>query len=203
MGFFYGAVWHSHFKTAIWHALKYWKDFNFSVLNGDSCGCFWGNKKRKMVVQLWSANFDLSVCVCRLLGGSFCCKLQKKAICCSIENKNPVILDWSWKEAIDPLVRLCVQSCSVNSQLCVNEDGWCGHLSLKSRPGLILIPPSSPDYKVHRFGILKNKCAIDKIVNTSYNGMVEVKSWNIDSLLWGMITEWRWALSTKSTLRIQ
>ena len=102
------------------------------------------------------------------MGGSFCCKTQKEAICCSIENRNPVILDWSWKEAIDPLVRLCVQSCSVNSQLCVNEDGWCGHLSLKSRPGLILIPPSSPDYKVHRFGILKNKCFIDKIFNTSY-----------------------------------
>ena len=92
---------------------------------------FWGNKKRKRVVQLWSANFDLSVCVClcRLLRASFCCKIQKKAIGCSIENRNPVILDWSWKEAIDPLVRLCVQSCSVNSQLCVNEDGWCGHLS--------------------------------------------------------------------------
>ena len=54
-------------------------------------------------------------------------------------------------------------------------------ISLKSRPGLILIPPSGPDYKVHRFGIPKNKCVIDKIVNTSYNGMqnsklVEVKS---------------------------
>ena len=54
-------------------------------------------------------------------------------------------------------------------------------ISLKSRPGLILIPPSSPDYKVHRFGILKNKRVIDKIVNTNYNGMqnsklVEVKS---------------------------
>ena len=54
-------------------------------------------------------------------------------------------------------------------------------ISLKSRPGLILIPPSSLDYKVHRFGILKNKCVIDKIVNTSYNRMqnskmVEVKS---------------------------
>ena len=131
MGFFYGAVWHSHFKTAIWHALKYWKDFNFSVLNGDSCGCFWESLLREeeeeedgpiVIGQLRfeCLSFD---------GASFCCNIQKKAICCSIENRNPVILDWSWKEAIDPLVRLCVQSCSVNSQLCVNEDGWCGHLS--------------------------------------------------------------------------
>ena len=47
MGFIYAAVWHSHFKTAIWHALKYWKDFNSSVLNGDSCGYFWKSLLRE------------------------------------------------------------------------------------------------------------------------------------------------------------